>query len=97
VALADIDDVIEVANGLTKELGAGAVEIDKNISKVSIVGVGMRSHTGVAQKMFKALADGKINIQMITTSEIKISCIISRDHAEKALRAVHAAFELEKE
>ncbi len=97
VALADIEDVIDVANGLTKELGAGAVEIDKNISKVSIVGVGMRSHTGVAQKMFKALADAKINIQMITTSEIKISCIISRDHAEQALRAVHAAFELEKE
>jgi aspartate kinase len=97
VALADIEDVIDVANGLAKELGAGAVEIDKNISKVSIVGVGMRSHTGVAQKMFKALADGKINIQMITTSEIKISCIISRDHAEQALRVVHAAFELEKE
>jgi len=61
-----------------------------------VVGVGMRSHTGVAMKMFRALADAKVNIQNITTSEIKISCIIDKDQAAKALQIVHDAFELEK-
>ena len=56
----------------------------------------MRTHTGVAQRMFKALADAKVNIQNITTSEIKISCIISKDDANKALKIVHDAFELSK-
>jgi aspartate kinase len=97
VAETDADDVSDVAHRLAKEIGAGAVEFDKNISKVSIVGVGMRSHTGVAEKMFKALADARINIQMITTSEIKISCIIRRQDAENALKAVHDAFQLGNE
>jgi len=66
------------------------------VAKVSAVGVGMRSHTGVAQKMFKALAQAKININAITTSEIKICCIIDPADADKALRAVHEAFELDK-
>ena len=61
---------------------------------MSAVGVGMRVHTGVAQRMFKALADAKINIQNITTSEIKISCIISKEDGHKALQLVHDAFEL---
>lgn len=67
------------------------------VAKVSVVGVGMRSHTGVAQKMFKALANAQININAITTSEIKISCIIDPAQAEDALRAVHDAFELDQE
>ena len=90
----DADAVREVAEALVRDLGAGGVEIDDGVAKVSIVGVGMRSHTGVAGKMFGALADAKINIQMISTSEIKVSCIIGRDQAEAALRAVHDEFDL---
>ena len=66
------------------------------LAKVSVVGVGMQVHTGVAQRMFKALADAKINIQNITTSEIKISCIIDKEDANRALQIVHDAFELGK-
>ena len=65
-----------------------------DLAKVSVVGVGMRVHTGVAQRMFKALADAKVNIQNITTSEIKISCIIDKQDGPKALQIVHDAFEL---
>jgi len=79
------------------ELGAKAAPIyQADLAKVSAVGVGMRSHTGVAARMFKALSGAGINIQNITTSEIKISCIISKDQANKALQVVHDAFELEK-
>ena len=67
-----------------------------DLAKVSVVGVGMRVHTGVAQRMFKALSDAKVNIQNITTSEIKISCIINKEDGPKALQVVHEAFELEK-
>ena len=70
------------------------MEVDENIGKVSVVGVGMRSHTGVAEKMFGALAKSKINIQMISTSEIKISVVVEGSRGEEALRAVHDAFEL---
>ena len=67
-----------------------------NVGKVAVVGVGMRSHSGVASKMFQALAEAKINIQMISTSEIKISCVISRDHVDEAVKVLHKAFELDK-
>jgi aspartate kinase len=67
-----------------------------DLAKVSVVGVGMRTHTGVARKMFKALADAKINIENITTSEIKISCIIKKDQGSAALQIVHDAFELSR-
>ena len=72
------------------------VNYQSDLAKVSVVGVGMKTHTGVAQRMFKALADNKVNIQNITTSEIKISCIIDKEQAAKALQVVHDAFELEK-
>jgi len=82
---------------ITKELGSTAQPIyHSNLAKVSVVGVGMRTHTGVAQRMFKALADAGVNIQNITTSEIKISCIIDKGQGEKALQIVHDAFELGK-
>ena len=67
------------------------------MAKLSVVGIGMRSHTGVAEKMFKALAAEGVNIQMISTSEIKISVVVDEALADRALAAVHAAFELEKE
>jgi len=93
----DLQDIKPVVDQLCKELGAKAAPIYReDLAKVSVVGVGMRVHTGVAQRMFKALADAKINIQNITTSEIKISCIIDREQGAKALQIVHDAFELEK-
>ncbi|MFN4243118.1 MAG: aspartate kinase [Tepidisphaerales bacterium] len=93
----DIADLQPVVERLVKELGgATTASFDANLAKVSVVGVGMRTHTGVARKMFSALADAKINIQNITTSEIKISCIVSKDEGPRALNAVHDAFELGK-
>jgi aspartate kinase len=78
------------------KLGAREVKTDAKICKVSLVGVGMRSHAGVASQMFKALADVSINIQMITTSEIKISVVIDEKYMELAVRALHSAFELDR-
>ncbi len=69
---------------------------DTDVAKVSVVGIGMRSHTGVAAKMFKVLSDERINIKVITTSEIKISVLIDRKYMELAVQALHDAFELEK-
>ncbi|MGA2583055.1 MAG: aspartate kinase [Tepidisphaeraceae bacterium] len=91
----DMQDIKPVVERLMKELGGKSSAIYQDgLAKVSAVGVGMRVHTGVAQRMFKALADGKINIQNITTSEIKISCIIAKSDAERALQIVHDAFDL---
>jgi aspartate kinase len=91
----DLHDIKPVVDRIVKELGGGAkATYNSDLAKVSVVGVGMRTHTGVAQRMFKALADGQVNIQNITTSEIKISCIIDKQQAPKALQIVHDAFEL---
>ena len=79
------------------ELGARKVTGDDSIVKVSIVGVGMRSHAGIASAMFKALADEGINIRMISTSEIKISVVVDEKHLETAVRALHSAFKLDQE
>ena len=87
----------EVLNKVASEIGARKVSSDNKIAKVSVVGVGMRSHAGVASQMFAALAEEGINIQMITTSEIKISVIIEEKFLELAVRALHSSFELEKE
>jgi aspartate kinase len=93
----DLHDIKPVCDRLMKELGATSAPIyNADLAKVSVVGVGMRTHTGVAQRMFRALADAKVNIQNITTSEIKISCIITKEDGPKALQVVHDAFELEK-
>jgi len=69
---------------------------DEDVSKVSVVGIGMRSHTGVAAKMFQVLSDEGINIKVITTSEIKISVLVDRKYMELAVQSLHDAFELEK-
>lgn len=93
----DLQDLKQVVDKMVKDLGAGTqATYHGDLAKVSVVGVGMRVHTGVAQKMFSTLAKAGINIQNITTSEIKISCIINKDDGPKALRLVHDAFELEK-
>jgi aspartate kinase len=88
------DSAAEILKNLSDELGGGKVELAKEISKVSVVGVGMKSHAGVAAKMFSALANRNINIDMISTSEIKISVVVSRDNAEEAVKALHDEFEL---
>ena len=86
----------EVLQGVANELGAREVSGDSKIAKVSIVGVGMRSHAGVATRMFEALSNEGINIQMISTSEIKISVVIDEKYLELAVRALHSEFELDK-
>jgi len=82
---------------ISNSLGGGLVEADDDIAKISIVGRGMRANAGVASKMFQALADNEINILMITTSEIKISVVIKKREMEEAIKALHDAFELDKE
>jgi aspartate kinase len=79
-----------------KELKADSITHDANVSKVSIVGLGMATQSGVADRMFRVLADEKINLEAITTSEIKVSALVARDKALAALRAVHSEFELDK-
>jgi len=93
----DLAECKLVVEEIRKKFNLKDIICNDPVAKVSVVGVGMRSHTGVAQKMFSALAQAQININAITTSEIKISCIIAPADAEKALHAVHAAFELDKE
>jgi aspartate kinase len=92
----DMDKAKTVLDKIAKDIGAQEIITDDSIVKVSIVGVGMRSHAGVAVTMFKALADENINIQMITTSEIKISVIVEARYLELAVRSLHAAFGLDK-
>jgi len=94
VKRADSDKAREILDTVAKQLKAADVSLDKKIAKVSLVGVGMRSHAGIASKMFKCLADEGINIQIITTSEIKISVVIEEKYLELAVRALHSAFEL---
>jgi aspartate kinase len=79
------------------ELGAFAVEMNEGLGKVSLIGAGMRSHPGVAATMFRTLADRGINLEMISTSPIKISCMIARERIPEAVRALHDAFALERE
>jgi aspartate kinase len=95
VSKEDTEIARELSEKIAKELNAGAVEVDRDIAKVSLVGAGMRTHPGVAAKMFAALADKGINIEMISTSPIKISVVIREDKVEEAVRAVHDAFLLE--
>jgi aspartate kinase len=91
----DLPAALKAAQEAAKELG-GEVTHDANLSKVSVVGLGMATQTGVADRMFRALADAQVNIQAITTSQIKISCLIDRGQGMAGLRAVHDEFELEK-
>lgn len=93
----DLGTVHAVLDPLRTEMGFDEVVTDANMAKVSIVGAGMKTHPGVAATMFKVLADNCINIEMISTSSIKISCVIEKQHTERAVRALHAAFQLEKE
>lgn len=92
----DSKNAIKLVENVAKELGAQRADLKEDISKISIVGVGMRTHSGVAAKMFETLAKHGINIMMIGTSEIKVSCVIDAKYTELAVRVLHEAFELEK-
>jgi aspartate kinase len=97
IGSADLDRCVELLQPVVADLGAAEVVGDTNLAKISLVGVGMRSHAGIATEMFKALSDKGINIQMISTSEIKISVTIDIEYAELAVRTLHKAFNLEQE
>lgn len=96
VPKSDFKKALKIVQETATEIGAGSVSSDENIAKVSIIGVGMRSHSGVACKMFETLSSEGINILMISTSEIKISCIIELKYSELAIRVLHEAFGLDK-
>ena len=96
VSKKEMKEAQKIVAATAKAVGAKKVEVDDDVAKVSIIGVGMVSHSGVAAKMFKTLSHENINIMMISTSEIKISCIIQRKYTELAVTALHDAFGLEK-
>jgi aspartate kinase len=93
----DYDAATKILNEVAQDIDAREVSGDNKIAKLSLVGVGMRSHAGVASLMFRTLSEESINIQMISTSEIKISVVIAEKYLELAARALHAAFDLEAE
>ncbi|MBF0620674.1 MAG: aspartate kinase [Magnetococcales bacterium] len=97
VPSSDYKEAMDVLIGPMNQVKAKSIKGNPDIAKVSAIGVGMRSHSGVAQRMFKALADEGINIQMISTSEIKVSVVIDQKYTELALRVLHDAFELDKD
>jgi len=96
VPKADIDRTIVVLEGLRAQLSYDRLAADANVVKVSVIGVGMRSHAGVAQTMFGALAEKGINILVISTSEIKISVLVAEEYTELAVRALHTAYGLDE-
>lgn len=96
VTQTDYDNAREVAEQVARDIGAGQVALDSDVAKVSIVGAGMRSHVGIAAKMFRLLADAGINIDAITTSEIRVSCLVDQVRGDEAVRTLHAGFGLEQ-
>ena len=92
----DAARTVEIVNAAKSEIGFSDVAVDENVAKVSVIGVGMRSHAGVAKTMFTALAEKGVNIQVISTSEIKISVLIDAAYTELAVRALHAAYGLDQ-
>ena len=95
VGKTDLDRARQVLEKLKDELGFKEINADPNVAKVSVVGVGMRSQPGVAKTMFHTLADKGINIQVISTSEIKVSVLIAAEYTELAVRALHTAYGLD--
>jgi aspartate kinase len=93
---AQVDVVLEVLPALSQELGSGEVSVDQHIGRVSLIGAGMKSEPGVAARMFEVLGQAGINIEMISTSAIRVSCVVREDRVEDAVQALHAAFELDQ-
>lgn len=96
VPRADLEKTLQVMANVKESVGYQSMHSDKGVAKVSVIGVGMRSHAGIAGTMFRTLAEKGINILVISTSEIKISVLIDEEYTELAVRALHAAYELEK-
>jgi len=97
VGRSDFDKVAKILAKVKEEIGAEAVQHDTNVAKVSVIGVGMRNHSGVAAKMFETLRNENINMMMISTSEIKVTCLIEEKYTELAVQALHDAFGLDKQ
>ncbi|MCH8897321.1 MAG: aspartate kinase [Chloroflexi bacterium] len=97
VSRVDLPMALKEVEGLVESLGAGGVFSDPTLASVSVVGSGMQNTPGYASRMFRILADGNVNIDMITTSEIRISCIIKEEQAAEAVRLLHRGFELDRE
>lgn len=97
VSRKDLKEASTIVEAVAKEIGAAGLEVDEDVAKISIVGVGMISHAGVAARMFSVLAAEGINIMMISTSEIKISCVVKTKYTELAVAVLHSAFGLDKE
>jgi aspartate kinase len=95
VAKSDLARTVKALEAQKKTLGYRALKPDSNVVKISVIGVGMRSHAGVAQKMFSTLAEKNINILVISTSEIKVSVLVSEEYTELAVRALHTAYGLD--
>ncbi len=97
IPTSDYEKTLQITKQVAREIGAGTVHGNPQIAKITVIGLGMRSHSGVASKMFETLAEHNINVKMISTSEIKISCVIDEKYTELAVRVLHDAFELDKE
>ncbi len=97
VMRSDYDRTLEIVEKIAAEIGADTITGDKHIAKVSVVGVGMRNHSGIASTMFHILSKEGINVEMVSTSEIKVSCIIDEKYTELAVRALHDAFALDRD
>jgi len=97
VVKSDFAKAVQISRKIAEEIGAEEVLTADNIAKVSVTGVGMKNHSGVAAKMFETLAKENINIRLISTSEIRISCVIEEKYSELAVRVLHSAFGLDKE
>jgi aspartate kinase len=91
----DLEKAVNVLKKNKSDIGIGEIVADSNVVKISVVGVGMRSHAGVAQKMFMTLAEKGINIKVISTSEIKVSVLVAEEYGELAIRALHTAYGLD--
>jgi aspartate kinase len=96
VTKADLDRAVAVLEQERSKIGFTALQPDSDVVKISVIGVGMRSHAGVAKQMFQTLADRGINIQVISTSEIKVSVLVAAEYTELALRALHTAYGLDE-
>jgi aspartate kinase len=95
ISRSDLDRALDTVRKAAPQIGYKDLVSDSSVAKISIIGIGMRAHTGVAQTMFKTLADKGINIQVISTSEIKVSVLIAEDYVELAVRALHSAYDLD--
>ena len=97
VSRTDLDEAVRQVEGILESIGATSVVSDATLASVSVVGSGMQNTPGYASRMFRILADGNVNIDMITTSEIRISCVVKEEQAQEAVRLLHHGFQLDQD